>query len=85
MSDRLKKQFGERPTPGSKQDPPFQADDFIAYEVRTAYFDLQIKGDQLFEKFGERFLLLGQIEGNWAELLDEGIGIGLNMKGIPRR
>jgi hypothetical protein len=85
MSDRLKQQFGEPPVPGSKKDPPFQAADFIAYEVRTAYFDLQINANRLFKKLGERFRLLGQIEGNWAELLDEGIRTGLNMKGIARR
>lgn len=83
MSDRLKGQFGEPPIPGRKEDPPFQAADLIAYEVRTAYFDLRI--NPLFRKFGERFLLLGQIESSFAELLDEGIRVGLNMKGIPRR
>ena len=85
MSDRLKQQFGELPIAGSKEDPPFQAADFVAYEVRTAYIELQVKADQLFKKFGERFLLLGQIEGSWAELLDESIRTGLNMKGISRR
>ena len=83
MSDRLEEQFGEAPFPGSKQDPPFQAADLIAYEVRTAYFDLRI--NQLFKKFGERFLLLGQIAGSFAELRDENIRTGLNMKGISRR
>ena len=61
------------------------AADLIAHEVRTAYFDLQINARKIFRKFGERFLLLGQISGNWAELLDEGIRTGLNLKGIPRR
>ena len=84
MSDRLKEQFGVPPVPGSKKDPPFQAADVIAYEVRTAYIDLEIKAE-LFKKLGERFVQLGQIEGNFAELADEGIRTGLNMKGIQRR
>jgi len=83
MSDRLKKQFGEPPVPGSKKDPPLQGADLIAYEVRTAYYDLRI--NPLFKKFGERFLLLGQITGTFGELLDQGIRVGLNLKGIPRR
>jgi hypothetical protein len=85
MSDRLKEKFGEPPIPGSKKDPPFQAADLIAYEVRTAYFDLEVNADRIFRKFGERFLLLGQIEGEWAQLPDQGIRVGLNLKGIPRR
>jgi hypothetical protein len=86
MSDRIKERFGERPIPGSKDDPPFQAADFVAYEVRTAYIDLVVKKDALFRKFGERFLRLGgQIDGSWGELLDESIRTELRLRNIPRR
>ena len=85
MSNRLKEQFGAPPIPGDKDDPPFQAADFIAFEVRTAYMDLEVRTNELFKKLGERFTLLGQLEGYFSELNDEGIRTGLNMKGIERR
>jgi hypothetical protein len=84
MSDRIRERFGAPPIPGNKEDPPFQAADFVAYEVRTAFIDLEVKA-QMFKKFGERFLLLGQIEGTWGELIDEGIRTELNLRKIPRR
>jgi hypothetical protein len=84
MSDRIKERFGAPPIPGEKKDPPFQAADFVAYEVRNAFIDLEVK-EEIFKKFGERFLLLGQIEGTLGELLDEVIRTELNLRTIPKR
>lgn len=86
MSDRIQERFGEAPIPGNKNAPPFQLADFVAYEVRTAFVDLEVNKEKLFKKFGHRFLLLGgRIQGSWGELTDLSIRTELRRRKIPRR
>jgi hypothetical protein len=85
MSDRIKERFGSPPIPADKNDPPTQAADFVAYEVRQAYTALEIKSGEIFEKFRMSFVLLGQTPGRWGDLKDQDIRAELNVRKIPKR
>ena len=85
MSDRIKERFGARPIPATKKDAPTQAADFIAYEVRTAFMDLEVKAGQLFAGFRKSFLLLGQISNRWGDLKARNICAELSQRNIPKR
>lgn len=69
----------------AKNDPPTQAADFVAYEVRQAYTALEVKSGEIFEKFRMSFVLLGQIPGRWGDLKDQDIRAELNVRKIPKR
>lgn len=85
MSDRIKERFGAPPIPGDKKDPPHQAADFVAYEARKAYVELEVNADKVWEKFRRSFLLWGQIPFVWGDVKEVGIRTEMAQRGIKNR
>jgi hypothetical protein len=85
MSDRIRERFGAPPIPGDKQEPPFQAADFVAYEIRKAFMDLEVKSGEIFQAFRKSFLLMGQIPGIWGNVTEIAIRTEMNQRGIRKR
>jgi len=85
MSDRVKERFGEPPIPASKKDPPVQAADFVAYEVRKAYMELEVESEEIWTKFRKSFLLMGQLVGTFGKVTEVGIRTEMSQRGVPKR